>query len=128
LAGADFQGNKIFGCEDILAEPELHQFNLELQVSISMTLVRELLGDETITPLNVYIEYPEPAHSELYRRFFGCPVLFNKSFTGLEFTNERFSLKLPKHNPLAIPILMKSCDEELQIFLKDNVLLQRVYN
>jgi len=122
------QGNHIFGCKDILAQPDLHQFNLELQVSIHMTLIRESLDDETLTPIKVYIEYPEPAHSELYQEFFGCPILFNQSFTGLEFTKEQFALKLPKHNPLAIPILMKSCDEELQVFLKENVLLQQVYN
>jgi len=121
-------GNPMFCCKDLLEQPNLLLFNLELHICIHLALFREFLGDPTFTPVRVYLEYTKPEYFSLYQDFFGCPVLFEQSFTGIEFTKEQFTLELPKHNPLAIPVLMKSCDVELQAYLKDNVLLQRVYH
>lgn len=121
-------GNTVFCCEDILGQPDLYEFNLELQVSIHITLFREFCGDENLSPVNVYMESPEPENADAYKELFKCPVLFDQSFTGLEFTDEQIKLELPKHNPLAIPLLLKGCDEEMKAYLKDNELLQSVYN
>jgi len=121
-------GNSVFGCEDILGQPDLCQFNLELQVSIHITLLREFSGNDDLTPVNVYLQYPEPDHADEYKKLFNCPILFDQSFTGIEFTDEQLKTELPKHNPLAIPLLLKGSDEEMKAYLKDNELLQSVYS
>jgi AraC-like DNA-binding protein len=122
------EGGYLFGCEDILGLPELKAFNLDFQMAINLTLTREMVEDADFSPAKVYLEYPEPPDAQLYQRFFNCPILYNQSFSALEFTKEQFTQPLSKRNPLAILLLMKTCDDELQIILKDNILLHKVYN
>lgn len=120
-------GNKIFGCDDILEEPELKLFNLEFQMAIDLTLIREVIGDSQFSPVKVHFSHARQHHLNLYVDFFKCPIEFNSEFTGLELKKEQLSQPLPKQNPLAIPILLKTCDEEIAKILSTNSILQQAY-
>ena len=119
--------NTLYGCEDILEQPELKRFNLEFQIATNLTLIRESLDDSNLSPKTIYFEFSEPGDSALYSKMFNCPLIFDHHFTGIELTAEQVQLCLSKQNDLAVPLLMKTCDEELHNILSANSVLQQIY-
>jgi AraC-like DNA-binding protein len=120
-------GNWLFGCEDILGMPEIKFFNLEFQCGIELSLIRDILYEPNYSPVKVYLESSKPENTLVHEQFFNCDVIYGHSFTGLEFTREQLSTRFPKGNELAIPILLKSCDDELHKQLAGNDFLLTVY-
>ena len=114
------------GCEDILGHPELTQFNLELQVAIHLNLIRDATNDNNFSPQRVLLSFTEPSHSELYYQLFDCPVLFDQAVTGFEFSNELLNIRQARYNPLALPLLLKASDQQLEHLGRDRF-LQGVY-
>ena len=120
-------GSSFLGCDDILGQPEVKQFNLELQAAIHLALIRDAVGDGQFSPSAVYFEYAEPAHSALYYQMFNCPILFEQAASGFEFSPDKMNTRLARYNPLAMPMLLKSCDQLLESVTRDKFLLS-IYN
>lgn len=117
-------GSMLFGYNDILGLPELKQFNLEMQAAIHLALIRDVIGCHRFSPCKVYFEFPEPAHSSLYHEQLDCPILFGQSFSGFEFNHHKVETPLARHNPLAMPILLKNCEQLLELTNRDELLLE----
>ncbi|MBO9491651.1 AraC family transcriptional regulator [Endozoicomonas sp. G2_1] len=116
-------GSSFLGCDDILGQPELKQFNLELQAAIHLALIRDAIGHSDFSPSKVYFEFAEPAHSSLYYKMFDCPIVFEQAVSGFEFDQDKMATELARYNPLALPILLKSCDQLLELVTRDKFLL-----
>ncbi|MGB0835161.1 MAG: AraC family transcriptional regulator [Psychrobium sp.] len=119
-------GSMMFKYKDLLGIPEIRLLNLEMQTAIQLALIRDMVGSEAFTPRCVYFEFPEPAHSDIYRQSLDCPIYFEQPFNGFEFSREQISVELKRHNPLAMPTLLQICAQQLEVTNRDK-LLQKTY-
>lgn len=118
----------LYGCADIFFRPDITDFNLELQISINLTLIREVLGNADYAPVRVYYSFKKPEHHQVLQEIANCEVCFGSDFTGIELRKTDLHVAPSKSNPLAIPLLLKICDEHKLDFLHQNEVVERVYN
>ncbi|GGF59317.1 AraC family transcriptional regulator [Alteromonas lipolytica] len=117
-----------FGCEDILFQPELIDFNLELQMSINFRLFRDILGDPDFAPRRVFYAFPKPKHHKLLEEDAKCEVLYQQSKTGVELSMADVQRAPSKTNPLAVPLLLKVCNEQILDFMNQSETVEKVYS
>ncbi|MFV9654707.1 AraC family transcriptional regulator [Pseudomonas sp. NY15366] len=65
-------------------EPGVVAFYMEEAFSSSLSIVRHLSGVH-LMPCMLRLDYPRPAHAELYEALFGCPVRFAEPVNAIEF-------------------------------------------
>ena len=119
---------KLYGCADILFRPQIRDFNLEMQIGINLTLIREVLGDANFAPCAVNFEFSKPRYVKQLQEFTQCEVRFDQEYTGVELSHDNLALPPVKSNPLAIPLLLKICDEHKPDFAHQSEVVERVYN
>ena len=73
-------------------EPDVLPFYMEEAFSSALSIVRHLSG-MPLKPRRLRLEYPRPAHAELYERFFECPIAFGERVNVIEF--DAFWLAMP---------------------------------
>lgn len=120
--------HKIYTCMDILLQPEIRDFNEELQIAINLTLIREVLGDANFAPIRIDFSIKRPNHVGIISKFAKCDLRFEQAVTGIVLTHEQLSIRPDKSNPLALPLLLKSCDEHILDFMHRNEVVEGVYN
>ncbi len=113
--------------KDVLHVPELKNFNLEFQCAIHLALIRHLADDPDLKPVALNLECEHVSNIEVFEEFFACPIHFNQAMTSLELSAEQMAINLPKRNASVIPILLKTCDDELSQQLMVNDFLLSVY-
>lgn len=123
----DSQHN-IYVCMDILMQPEIRDFNEELQVAINLTMIREVVGDPNFVPIRILFSVKKPQHVDIIREFAGCELIFEQDVTGIVLSHEQLKTRSDKSNPLALPLLLKSCDEHILDFMHRNEVVESVYN
>nr|MBX2846898.1 AraC family transcriptional regulator [Acidiferrobacterales bacterium] len=118
----------MFRCSDILFHPDAIDFNLELQIAINLTLIREVTGNQELAPVAIHYSFKRPAHFKLLEEYAGCKVHFGSDITGIEIQNSSLLLPLCKSNPLALPLLLKICEEHKLDYIHQNETVEHVYN
>ena len=121
-------GKRIYGCSDILFAPEIKSFNLEMQIAINLTLIREVLGTPDFSPVRVSFEFNRPSYSEKLEDFIGSEVLYGQENTFIELCEEDLTKSPLKSNPLAVPLLLQMCEQHIPDFAHEDEIVERVYN
>lgn len=117
-----------YGCSDILFNPEIKTFNLEMQLAINLTLIREVLGDKNYAPMHVAYELKRPSYFKKLEEFTGCAISYEQDATFIALNKEHLSRPLLKSNPLAVPLLLQMCDQHIPDFAHVDEIVERVYN
>jgi len=109
----DDEATAILAIEDLLGEEELFAFNLELQLSLALSLMRELIGEEFALS-RVRASYPRPPHADRYAEHFRCPVAFEQSRDELRFDEWWLQRPLLRSNPITLEVTREICDRTLR--------------
>jgi AraC-like DNA-binding protein len=88
--------------------PELRRFLLEQQFAQHVTHMKDCIGAEC-TPIKVFASYPAPDHSDLYPRFLGCPVDFDRSVCELYYPLSVLDRSPQLSHRLTSKILQETC-------------------
>ncbi len=121
-------GRSLYSCSDILLIPEIKNFNLELQIAINLTLMREVLGNPNFSPMKISYEFKKPDYHNRLEKFAKCKVLYEQENTFIELSDNHLRLPLMKSNPLAVPLLLKMCEQHIPDFAHAHEIVERVYN
>ncbi|WP_454862647.1 AraC family transcriptional regulator [Paraburkholderia fungorum] len=89
--------------------PELRQFLIELQFSISVTHIQEIAG-RSCQPLRASFTYPEPSYIDIYSRYLDCPCFFNQPHCELTYDSAILEWKPPKAHRITTTLLQDVCD------------------
>jgi AraC-like DNA-binding protein len=109
----DDEATAIFAVEDVLGDEDLLAFNLELQLSLALSLVRDLIGDD-FALAEVRASYPRPRHAERYAAHFRCPVAFDQARDELRFDEWWLRRPLLRSNPITLEVAREICDRTLR--------------
>ncbi len=109
----DDEATAMATAEDVLGDPEILAFNLELQLSLMLSLIRELVGDRFALS-EVRASYPEPAHAERYTGHFRCPVRFDQPRDELRFDEWWLGVPLVRSNSITLEVTREICDRTLR--------------
>jgi AraC-like DNA-binding protein len=91
---------------------ELHRFAIEFTYAAHQTLSRDIYGDGFGFSA-VRVAYPEPAHAQACRAFFGCPVHFGQPCNELQF-DAAWSTRPPStHDPITHAMTREMCQQFL---------------
>jgi len=109
----DDEATAILAVEDVLEDEEIFVFNLELQLSLALSLVRELIGEDFALS-GVRTSYPKPPHADRYAEHFRCPVAFDQSRDELRFDEWWLERPLLRSNPITLEMTREICDRTLR--------------
>jgi AraC-like DNA-binding protein len=112
-----------FRFEDLLLEPDLIEFNIELQCAIVLSLARECLDDKSFSFDELHFSFDKPKHFQLYQEHFKCPITYGNDHNQFILTNDRLRLNTPRSNPFAMPLLLDQCDMVLNSISTKNEFL-----
>lgn len=90
----------------------LFRFVLEFQLGTQLSLHGDILG-QPVTPLEVRIAYPAPAHAAVYEALLGCPVRFGQPRNELRLSRDWLQQKLAYANPITAALVRETCDRLL---------------
>ena len=86
--------------ENISLKP-YQEFFIELNFVSFYNMVYDLVGhDSKMMPIRIELAYPEPAWGHIYRRYFNCPVVFNRPQNRMIRKTHGIDLDLPLANRL----------------------------
>ncbi len=112
---------------DTLGLEELLQFNMELQLSVVLSLFREVTGGEFVFD-SVHLNYREPEHYSAYEEILQCPAYFEQTQTGYRMPAALLEQSLPKSNSLTDAMVKEICDDMLTEQVQQNDLTRRIYD
>lgn len=121
--------NSDFSCfrfEDLLFAHDLIEFNIELQCAIVLSLVRECLDDDNFSFYELRLAFAKPQNYQLYEEHFQCPIRYGYSHNEFVLANNKLSLKTPRSNPFAMPLLLDQCDLVLKSVAAKNDFLMTI--
>jgi AraC-like DNA-binding protein len=98
---------------DVFRLGELREFAVEEFLSSWVTALGAML-DEPFAPAEVRVNYPPPAHSELYATFFRCPVLFDAGVVELRFDAACLDRPLSFADPAMAELCRERCERLLR--------------
>ena len=122
----DDEAVAIMTAQDLLADEEILVFNLELQLSLMMSLVRELVGDKFALS-EVRASYPKPRYADRYAAHFRCPVRFGHPRDELRFDEWWLRVPLVRSNPITLEMTREICDRALREIALGGGLARRVH-
>lgn len=74
-------------------EPDVQAFYMEEAFSSSLSIVRHLSA-VWLRPRLLCLDYPRPAHADLYEALFECPVRFGEQVNAIEFDSAWLAMPL----------------------------------
>ncbi|WP_277374049.1 AraC family transcriptional regulator [Pseudomonas sp. AA-38] len=74
-------------------EPDVQAFYMEEAFSSSLSIVRHL-SVARLRPRLLCLDYPRPAHADLYEALFECPVRFGEQINAIEFDSAWLDMPL----------------------------------
>lgn len=116
----------VFGMEDRLNVPDLHQFNLDFQFSLVFSLFKDMVGDEFLYK-EIYADYPAPTHAARFVDVLGCPIFFDKPRNELRFDPKWLDTPLVRANPITAEMTREACDQILMEMSATAGLAHEVY-
>lgn len=102
----------VYAMKDIIEVDRLKIFNIELQISLVLTLFKDMMSNSFIFD-EIRVMHSEPAHSDQYERLFNCPIKFNQNANELRFKNEWLNVPLIRANPITAELTQEICDQIL---------------
>ncbi len=76
---------------------QIEPFLVDEALSSALAVSRYMTGP-AFKPLRVDLAQPRPAHEEVYRRFFRCPVRFDAGGNRMTFESHWLGVRLPGHD------------------------------
>ena len=96
-----------------LAPEELKEFNLEMQLSLVHSLLKDMTASD-FHSTEAMVAYDKPKHGDEYQRVLNCPVRFNAQATALCFDTSLLKQPLPQGNLVTSRMMVELCDKALQ--------------
>lgn len=109
-------GESVWRFRDLLGlalDDPLYRFLYELQLSAHKSLGKDFFVDPPPTTLS-QVRYARPAHAELYEKWLGHPVDFDRSENEFRFSAAMLSTPMPLHHPLTAAMVRDMCDRLLE--------------
>ncbi len=100
-------------------DAEILPFLCEELYASTLMLVRSLIGED-FRPRRLEFSYPAPAHAEVYRRLFGCPVRFEAAENRAYFDARLLATPLRTHNPITLAHALRLCREQTEALRHEN--------
>lgn len=120
----DTQSNySCFRFEDLLHDPDIIEFNIELQCVIVLSLVRECVDNKNFSFDELRFSFNRPNNYQLYEKHFQCPISYGNTHNEFVLENKKLLIPTPKSNPFAMPLLLDQCDMVLNTIANKNELL-----
>jgi AraC-like DNA-binding protein len=91
-------------------DAQLARFVIELNVSIIISLHREVMGPQ-FAPLEVHLPFSRQRDTGIYQQMFGCPTLFCQKETSLAFDASWLDRDTPQGNEITYHEIVKLCDD-----------------
>ena len=98
--------------DDVLNEPSLSVFNLDLQFSLVQSLMRDMVGTELCFE-SISATFSAPKHEALYEEIFGCRVNFKQATNEVRFKEWWLRQPLRNASTVTADLTRKFCDESL---------------
>jgi len=99
----------------VRSDPQLVRFVTEFELSILLSLHRDLLG-RSFSPLEVQLPFPAPQDAPVYANMFGCAVVFGRAHAQLILNAKWHAVEPQFGNELAHAELVALCDQLLEGF------------
>jgi AraC-like DNA-binding protein len=112
-------GEVVIAIRERFADAEILPFLCEEVYASTLMLVRSLIGQE-FRPRRLELTYPAPAHAEIYRKLFGCPLRFGASENRACFDARLLAQPLPTHNPITLAHALRLCREQTEALRHEN--------
>jgi AraC-like DNA-binding protein len=97
--------------EHMLDAESLLPFNMELQFSLTLSLLKDILPTFSYTEIRT--SYPAPAYRAAYEQVLGCPVVFDCRANEFRFAATLLDKDLVLGNPLTAKMCVKLCQRML---------------
>lgn len=91
----------------------LMRFLIEQQFTQLSTHLRDVVDQDDCLPVRASLPYSAPAHTQLYRRYLGCPVRFDQPMAELTYPRSVLSAKPRMAHGLTYKIMQETCDRIL---------------
>lgn len=101
--------------EALPVDPPLQAFITEFELSILISLHRDLLGTSH-RPLRAQLHCAAPKDAAVYPNMFGCPLIFGKSTAALTYDSSSLGGAPYFANDIAHAELATLCDDLLEEF------------
>lgn len=119
----DISGYSYFRFEDLLYADDLVEFNIELQCSIVLSLIRECMENKNFAFDELRLSFNRPKNYLLYEEHFQCSISYNNNYNEFVMKNDKLLLDTPRSNPFAMPLLLDQCNMVLNSIAAKNEFL-----
>jgi len=108
---------------DLLHDPDIIEFNIELQCVIVLSMVRECVNNKDFSFNELRFSFEQPRNYQMYEKHFQCPISYGNKHNEFVLQNKRLITPTPRSNPFALPLLLNQCDMVLNSIANKNELL-----
>lgn len=112
--------------EDRLHEPEIYRFNIELQIGLIFSLLRDVIGQDFRLE-RVTTRFAEPPYLDALRSIMECPVFCGSEQNALYFDAGLLDQPLRRANLTTWKATRTACDELLEGVTSKTPITQAVY-
>lgn len=113
--------------EDTLHEPEIYRFNIELQIGLIFSLLRDVLGQSFRFDRGT-VRFDEPPHFKALQTLMECPVECGSEHNALYFDADLLDRPLRRANLATWNATRDACDKLLQGVTSNTPVAQTVYD
>jgi AraC-like DNA-binding protein len=122
----DHEDYASFRFDDMLHVESLYSFNIDMQLSLTFNLFKDMLGGH-FRNISVCATFSEPAYVTLYQEILGCPVAFNQEHNEIRFNKVWLDIPLIRANSITAATARELCDQVLLKMCTHEGLAHRVY-
>ena len=112
--------------EDTLHEPEIYRFNIELQIGLIFSLLRDILG-QSFRFDRATVRFEKPPHFQALQAVMECTVECSSERNALYFDADLLDRPLRRANLATWNATRDACDKLLQGATSDTPIAQTVY-
>jgi AraC-like DNA-binding protein len=100
---------------DRMKASDVTAFNMEMQLSLLLSVLRDILGDNLKFD-EIRLSYPKPIHASLYKKWLECSVTFDCEKTEIIYSDSLLDKPLPQRNSLTYETAKVKCEREFLEF------------
>jgi len=119
---------------EVIIEVLPRQFDLQIEAYLvdetmasALAISRYLVGP-TFKPLRIDLTQARPAHAEVYRRFYRCPVRFDAGCNRLTFESHWLGTRLPGYDRITCGLVQRQLNKVLAMPIGRHDLVEAVTN
>ncbi len=112
--------------EDTLHEPEIYRFNIEMQIGLIFSLIRDAMGQDFVFQ-KATVRFAQPLYFEALEQIMECPVFCSSEFNALCFDADLLDRPLRRANLATWEATRAVCDTLLAGVTSHTPIAQSVY-